>query len=110
MPEPQATSVETTNDLPSPPAAARWTVLVLVSLAMFGNYYAYDAIAPLADHLQRLLGFTDTQIGTLNAIYSLPNVFMVLLGGIISDRIGTRLATLSFACVCFVGVALTAMT
>ena len=60
-----------------PPAVIRWSVLILASLAMFGNYYAYDAIAPLADLLQRLLGYTDTQIGTLNAIYSFPNIIMV---------------------------------
>jgi MFS family permease len=88
----------------------RWTVLVLVSVAMFGNYYAYDAVAPLADHLQRLLGFTDTQIGTLNAIYSLPNVVMVLIGGILVDRFGTRRATLYFTFVCLVGAMLTAVS
>ncbi len=93
-----------------PPASARWTVLILVSVAMFGNYYAYDAIGPLADHLQRLLGFTDTQIGTLNAIYSFPNIIMVLLGGIICDRIGTRLATLLFTAICMVGVLVTCAT
>ena len=41
-----------------------------------------------------MLGFTDTQIGTLNAIYSFPNIVMVLVGGIIVDRFGTRLSTL----------------
>ncbi len=91
-----------------PPATTRWTVLTLMSVGMFGNYYAYDAIGPLADHLQRLLGFTDTQIGTLNAIYSFPNILMVLVGGIIADRIGTRLATLIFTTVCLLGVAITA--
>ena len=96
--------------LQPPPASARWTFLVFVSLAMFGNYYAYDAVGPLADHLQRLLGFTDTQIGTLNAIYSFPNIVMVLLGGIIVDRIGTRLATLIFAACCLLGALLTAAT
>jgi MFS family permease len=77
-----------------PPAIWRWAVLIAISLAMFGNYYAYDAIGPVADALQRLLGFTDTQIGTLNAIYSFPNIIMVLIGGIIVDRFGTRLSTL----------------
>ncbi|MCB1056115.1 MAG: MFS transporter [Acidobacteria bacterium] len=77
---------------------------------MFGNYYAYDSIGPLADHLQRLLGFTDTQIGLLNAIYSLPNIFMVLIGGIIADRMGTRKATLLFAAICLVGVVITAIS
>ena len=77
-----------------PGASARWTILVLMSLAMFGNYYVYDALGPLADMLQKSLGFTDTQIGTLNAIYSFPNILMVLIGGIIVDRIGTRRSTL----------------
>ena len=53
--------------------------------------------APVADSLQRQLGFSDTQIGTLNAIYSFPNIVMVLIGGIIVDRFGTRLSTLVFA-------------
>ncbi len=94
----------------APPGLLRWSVLILVSLAMFGNYYAYDSIGPLADHLQRLLGFSDTQIGTLNAIYSFPNILMVLIGGIVVDRIGTRRATLLFAGVCVLGTVLTAVS
>ncbi len=85
------------SSLQPPPASIRWTVLVLISLAMFGNYYAYDAVGPLADHLQRLLSFTDTQIGTLNAIYSFPNIIMVLIGGIIVDRLGTRKSRCCFS-------------
>jgi MFS family permease len=91
-----------------PPAALRWVVLVMLSVAMFGNYYAYDAVAPLADHLQRALGFTDSQIGTLNAIYSFPNIVMVLIGGIIVDRAGARRATLLFSAICLVGAVVTA--
>jgi MFS family permease len=90
------------------PATWRWTVLVAISVAMFGNYYAYDAVAPVAELLQRQLGFSDTQIGTLNAIYSLPNIIMVLVGGIIVDRFGTRLSTLIFAIVCAIGATMTA--
>jgi MFS family permease len=99
-----------TADRPAPPAAWRWAVLVAASVAMFGNYYAYDAIAPVADLLQRSLGFSDTQIGTLNAIYSLPNIVMVLVAGIIIDRFGTRTSTLVFTLICLVGAALTAMS
>jgi MFS family permease len=96
---------------PVPPTAAwRWAVLITVSLAMFGNYYAYDAIGPVADSLQRMLGFSDTQIGTLNAIYSFPNIIMVLVGGIIVDRFGTRLSTLLFAIICAIGALITALS
>jgi MFS family permease len=93
-----------------PPAIWRWSILVAISVAMFGNYYVYDSIAPVADSLQRLLGFTDTQIGTLNAIYSLPNIIVVLIGGVIVDRFGTRLSTLIFAIICSIGAVITAIS
>ena len=93
---------------PAPPKWFRWTVLVLISLAMFGNYYVYDSVSPLADVLKAQLGYSDANIGLLNAIYSIPNVFMVLIGGLIIDRIGTRKATLLFGVLCFAGAAITA--
>lgn len=76
---------------------------------MFGNYFVYDSIGPVADALQKQLGFTDTQIGTLNAIYSLPNIIMVLVGGVIVDRFGARLAIFIFTGVCVLGALLTAI-
>ena len=88
----------------------RWAVLVFVSLAMFGNYYFYDALSPLADILQKQLGFTDQQIGLLNSFYSIAPIATVLIGGIIIDRIGTRKATLLFGVICLVGAIVTAST
>ena len=86
----------------------RWVVLVFVSMAMFGNYYIYDSISPLADILSKQLGFSDADIGLLNGIYSLPNIFMVLIGGMVIDRLGTRKSTLIFAILCLIGAAFTA--
>ena len=83
-------SVSATPTLSQPPRVYRWIVLVLISMAMFGNYYIYDAISPLADVLVKQLGFTDSDIGLLQGIYSLPNIFMVLIGGFIIDRLGTK--------------------
>lgn len=91
-----------------PPRVYRWAVLLFVSLAMFGNYYIYDSISPLADLLKEQLGFADASIGLLNAIYSLPNVFMVLLGGLIIDRVGTKKSTFVFALLCLLGAGITA--
>ena len=42
---------------PEPTRLYRWMVLVFLSLAMFGSYYAYDALSPLADVLKQQLGF-----------------------------------------------------
>ena len=95
---------------PVPPKAYRWLVLVLISLAMFGNYYIYDAISPMADLLAQKLGFTDSNIGLLQAIYSIPNIFMVLIGGFIIDRLGTKKSTFIFAFLCMLGAVITAAT
>ena len=82
-------------------------VLIMISLAMFGNYYVYDSISPLADLLKTELNFTDSNIGLLNGIYSLPNIFMVFIGGIIIDRIGTKKSSLLFAALCMTGTVMT---
>jgi len=95
---------------PPPPAPYRWLVLVVISLAMFGNYYVYDAVSPIADLLKEQLGFSDSNIGLLNAIYSFPNIVMVLIGGIIIDRIGVKKATLLFGVLCFVGAVVTVVS
>jgi MFS family permease len=91
------------------PAPFRWLVLCFVSLAMFGNYYVYDCVEPLADILKSQLHFSDQNIGLMQAIYSAPNIFMVLIGGFIIDRIGARKATLIFSLICLVGAILTAV-
>jgi MFS family permease len=95
---------------PPPPAAYRWAVLVFISLAMFGNYYVYDAVSPIADLLKSQLGFSDKNIGTLNAIYSFPNIILVLIGGILIDRIGVKRATMLFGVLCFIGAVITVST
>ena len=85
---------------PEPPAAYRWLVLVVISLAMFANYYVYDSIAPIADILKSELGFTDANIGSLYSVYSIAAVIVLLLGGVIIDRFGTAKATILFAAIC----------
>lgn len=95
---------------PEPKAVYRWTVLFFISLAMFGNYYIYDSISPLADLLKKQLGFSDANIGLLNAIYSFPNIIMVLIGGMIIDRIGTRKAVLIFTLLVMLGSVVTAIS
>ena len=95
---------------PEPSRPFRWVVLVSISLTMFGNYYVYDCIAPIADLLAKQLGFSDSNIGLLQAIYSIPNVVMVLIGGYVVDRIGTRKAILIFGTLCFFGAVVTSLS
>lgn len=88
---------------PSPPAILKWIVLLFISLAMGGNYYIYDSISPLADVLKTQLTFSDSDLGLLQGIYSFPNIIMVLIGGLIIDRIGTKKAALLFSFFLLIG-------
>ncbi len=86
-----------------------WLILVLASIAIAGNYYAYDAIGPVADLLRTQRGLSQTDIGLLNAVFSLPNIPLALVGGLIIDRLGAAKAALGAAAFCFVGSVLTAV-
>lgn len=94
----------------APPWWYRWTVLFFAALTMFGNYYVYDCIAPIADLLSRQLGFSDSNIGLLQAIYSIPNIIMVVVGGYLVDRIGARKAILIFGTLCLLGAGVTVLS
>jgi predicted MFS family arabinose efflux permease len=105
------TDLETVSDVrPEPPAAYRWLVLVVISLAMFANYYVYDSIAPIADILKSDLGFTDANIGSLYSFYSIAAVIVLLLGGVIIDRFGTARSTILFAAICTVAAVVNAVS
>ncbi|HKC16503.1 MAG TPA: MFS transporter [Steroidobacteraceae bacterium] len=90
-----------------PTTGAQALMFIATGLAMLGNYYVYDSIAPVAELLTRQLGFSDTQLGSLNAIYSLPNVFLVLVGGVLVDRLGARLVVFWTTAICLAGAVFT---
>ena len=88
----------------------RWSVLILVSLAMFGNYYIYDSIAPIADMLKSALGFSDVDIGSLYSIYSFAAVFILIISGPIIDRIGVKASILIFGTISSIAALVTALS
>lgn len=94
----------------SPPLIIRWAVLVVISIAMMGNYYIYDSISPVADLLISQLGFSQSNVTLLNAIYSMPNIFMVFIGGILIDKFGTKKSSLLFTSLIVLGAFLTCIT
>ena len=94
--------------LPPPTPAWRWIALVLASLAMFGNYYVYDALNPVVDLLREQQGLDYGQIGRLSSAYNLAALLMLLVGGFVVDRFGARRAIVVFAAICVVAAAVTA--
>jgi MFS family permease len=87
----------------------KWIMLALAALTIMGSYYTYDSIAPVASLLRDERGFTQSQIGLLNAVFNLPNIALALVGGILIDRIGAAKAILIAASICTLGAVLTAI-
>lgn len=96
--------------LPEPSRFYRWSVLIFVSLAMFGNYYVYDSMGPVFDLLSTQLAFTDQQKGLLYSAYSIAAVLVLLGGGYVIDRWGTKKSITLFALICLVAAFVTAMS
>jgi hypothetical protein len=56
----------------------RWWVLALAAIAVSSSYYNDDVIGPIADLLHRQRGFSQSQLGMLNGVISIPNVALAL--------------------------------
>lgn len=86
----------------------RWVVLVLSALLILGSYYVYDNPSALHNQLKRRFEGADGLSFELGfnlfyTTYSLPNLALPLLGGLLTDKIGVRRSLLLFAVVVAVG-------
>ncbi len=104
------TAADAPTGPPAPSRAYRWVVLAAMAVAVYGSYYAFDYIGPLAPLLSSQLHFTNSEIGLLQAVYSLPNVVAMLVAGVIIDRIGTRRSMAIFSVLVFTGLAITSVS
>jgi nitrate/nitrite transporter NarK len=81
---------------PPPPPVYRWLVLLACSVAMFGNYYVFDALYPVAPLLEKTFGITGEQLGLLDDAYNLAAVLTLVAGGVLIDRIGMAASAVLF--------------
>ncbi len=87
---------------------ARWTALVLASLAIFGAYYFNYALSAIKPQLESVLGWNSKDFGTYTSAYAWFNVFlfMLIISGFILDKLGVRKTGLGATLVMFLGTAL----
>ncbi|MGH9732429.1 MAG: MFS transporter [Candidatus Acidiferrales bacterium] len=95
---------------PAPSPFWRWIILAAIAIACYSGYYAFDYIGPLAPLLNRQLHFSNTDIGLLQAVYSLPNIVAMLVCGVMIDRMGTRKSLSLFGVLIFIGLVITALS
>ncbi|MCX7958291.1 MAG: MFS transporter, partial [Deltaproteobacteria bacterium] len=71
---------------------ARWGALAIVSITMFCGYFFADVMAPLKPLLEKQIGWTSSEYGFFTSAYGWFNVFllMLIIGGIILDKMGIR--------------------
>jgi MFS family permease len=91
-------------------ALYRYTILFIVSFLTFGSYFAYDSIGAIAPQLKAVLGFSQEDIGLLYSWYSYPNFVMVLIGGLLIDRLGTRRGSMLFSSLVVIGAIVVALS
>lgn len=81
---------------PQPPAAFRWAILAFVSLAMFGCYYVFDALAAATPLLEKELGFSGSDVGLLDTVYNVAALITLFTGVLIIDRLGPQRTAVIF--------------
>ncbi len=90
--------------------ALRWIVLVLLSALMFATYWFQDFFSGLKGLMESELGFTSEEFGRLIGLTTIANMFgMIIVGGIVLDKWGIKLAGLVFGGLAAVGGGITAM-
>lgn len=91
-------------------AGMRWLMLVLISSLMFSTYYFQDFFSPLRSLMETDLGINSEEFGRIIGLTTIANVFgMIIIGGIILDKWGIRIAGLAFGGLATLGGVITAL-
>src|SRR5512143_4253631 len=84
----------------------RFTNLLFISSLSFGSYFAYDIIGAIAPSLIDELKAARATVGTMNTMYSIAAILVVLFGGMLIDKLGTRKASIIFSVLVLAGAAI----
>jgi MFS family permease len=91
-------------------AALRWLMLILLSALMFATYWFQDFYGGLKGLMESELGFTSEQFGRVIGLTTIANMFgMIIVGGIMLDKWGIRVAGLVFGGLAAVGGIISAL-
>lgn len=77
----------------------RWCMLAMACFYMVGSNFCYDNPGPLETQLEDQLKLDSTHFSLFYTVYSLPNMILPLLGGILLDSIGVRMGLIFFCAV-----------
>jgi len=89
-------------------AVARWSALAIVAFTMLCGYFLTDVMSPLKPMLESQLLWNSSDYGIFTSAYGWFNVFlmMLIIGGIILDKMGVRFTGLASTIVMIVGASI----
>ena len=91
-------------------APMRWLVLLLISGLIFSTYWFQDFYGGLKGLMESEMGFTSEEFGRMIGLTTIANVFgMIIIGGIILDKFGVRVAGLLFGGIAALGGLISAL-
>ena len=90
--------------------AMRWSMLILVSMLMFSTYWFQDFFSGLKGLMESEMGFTSEEFGRMIGLTTIANVFgMIIVGGVMLDKWGIRIAGIVFGGLATLGATITAL-
>ena len=78
-------------------------MLAMACFYMVGQAFCYDNPGPLQTQLEDQFHMDSTHFSLLYTVYSIPNMILPLLGGILLDSIGVRMGLILFAAILTLG-------
>lgn len=91
-------------------SAMRWLILFLLSALLFATYWFQDFYGGLKGLMTSELGFSSEQFGRIIGLTTIANMFgMIIVGGMILDKWGIRIAGIMFGAVAALGGIISAL-
>ena len=85
----------------------RWIILILCCISTFGDYYCFDNVGAVHDHLESQFSFLGENFeyyyNLLYSIYSIVNIFVPFIGGALIKIYGNKNMFLVFGIIIVIG-------
>ena len=95
------------DSTPKERSPLRWFILVLCCISTFGDYYCFDNVGAVHDHLQSQFLFLGENFeyyyNLLYSIYSIVNIFIPFIGGALIKLYGNKNMFIVFALIIVIG-------
>ena len=95
------------DSIPRERSPLRWIILILCCISTFGDYYCFDSVGAVHDHLESQFYFLGENFeyyyNLLYSIYSIVNIFVPFIGGAFIKIYGNKNMFLVFGIIIVIG-------